>query len=179
MEIYRTGPETARLEHRAFHPDDATAFYALNGNPQVMRYTGEPLLGSLDEAREAITRHRDFETYGYGRWACVLKSSQAVIGFCGLKYLPELDEVDLGYRFLPQYWGQGLATEACQASIEFAFGVLKLEQVIGLVLPENAASIRVLEKVGMSYEGEFETEGLTALRFTIRPPASTVESTPC
>ncbi len=169
MESYRTGPETERLQHRAIIIDDAEAFFALNSDPDVMHYTGEPPLQSLDEARNAILTYPDFETVGYGRWACILKASGGFIGFCGLKYLPELDAVDLGYRFFPEYWGRGLATEACRACIEFGFETLKLDQIIGLVLPENAASIRVLEKVGMQLAGEITTEGETALRYEIRP----------
>jgi RimJ/RimL family protein N-acetyltransferase len=145
--------------------DDAEAFFALNSHPEVMRFTGEPPIGSLDAAREAIVAYPDFETVGYGRWGCVLKETQAVIGFCGLKYLPELDEVDVGFRFLPEYWGRGLATEACAASLEFGFSTLLLEEIIGLVLPGNTASIRVLEKVGMHPDGRLTYEGVTALRY--------------
>lgn len=169
MEIYRTGPETDRLLHRVPVTDDAAALFALNGNPLVMRYTGEPLLTSVDEARRKIETYADFETIGYGRWLCVLKRTGSVIGFCGLKYLPEFDEVDVGYRFLPEYWGQGLATEACAASVDFAFQTLKLQRVIGLVLPENVASIRVLEKVGMRLVGEVAVDQQAALRFEITP----------
>ena len=111
MKIYRTGPETARLQHRAFTLEDADAVFTLNSNPEVMRYTGEPMVKSVQEARQIILRHADFAEIGYGRWACVLKESQQVIGFCGLKYLDDLDTVDVGYRFLPEYWGQGLATD--------------------------------------------------------------------
>ncbi len=165
MDCHRTGPETARLQHRAFTVEDASAFFALNGNPEVMRFTGEPMVPSLDAAREAIAGHPDFETVGFGRWACVLKETQAVIGFCGLKYLADLDEVDVGYRFLPEYWGRGLATEACLASLEFGFTTLRLDHIIGLVLPENTASIRVLEKVGMQPDGEMDCDGIRALRY--------------
>ena len=84
-----------------------------------------------------------------------------------MKYLPELDAVDVGYRFLPEYWGQGLATEACRASISFGFEELILNQIIGLVLAENIASIRVLEKVGMRFDGEVTYAGQTALRYEI------------
>lgn len=148
--------------------DDAEAFFALNSHPQVMRFTGESPLESLDAARIAIADYPDFETVGYGRWGCVLKETQSIIGFCGLKYLPDLDEVDVGFRFLPEYWGRGLATEACDASLVFAFNTLHLERVIGLVLPENAASIRVLEKVGMHADGRVIYDGLTALRYRCR-----------
>ena len=168
MEQFKTGPETDRLQHRAFTVDDAAAFFALNSNQDVMRFTGEPLLASVDAARQAIANYQDFDKVGYGRWACVLKETQAIIGFCGLKYLADLDEVDVGYRFLPQHWGRGLATEACVASLKFGFNKLCLNQIIGLVLPDNAASIRVLEKSGMQSEGEFVYDGIQALRYVKR-----------
>lgn len=165
MHSYRCGPETARLEHRSFTVEDAKSFFAFNSHPDVMRFTGEPPLSSLAAAREAIANHRDFDDVGYGRWACILKETQAVIGFCGLKYLTDLNEVDVGYRFLPEFWGRGLATEACAASLEFGFTTLHLDQIIGLVLPGNTASTRVLEKVGMQADGEFVYDGMRALRF--------------
>jgi ribosomal-protein-alanine N-acetyltransferase len=167
MNTYRTGPQTARLEHRALIQDDAEVFYKLNSHPEVMRYTGEPPLGSLEEAGEAILNYPDFKTVGFGRWACVLRDSRAVIGFCGLKYLPDLDVVDVGFRFFPEYWGQGIATEACKASIAFGFEVLKLDRIIGLVLPENHASVRVLEKCGLQLSGEIDYDGEHALKYEI------------
>ncbi|MBM81722.1 MAG: GNAT family N-acetyltransferase [Planctomycetaceae bacterium] len=165
MQRFLTGPETERLEYRAFTIDDAEAFLELNGNPEVRRYTGEPMVASLAAAKEAIKNHTDFDVIGYGRWACVLKDTSAIIGFCGLKYLSDWDAVDVGYRFLPQYWGRGLATEAYTASLDFGFGTLGLERIIGLVIPENAASIRVLEKAGMRFEAEVIYDGTPVLQF--------------
>jgi RimJ/RimL family protein N-acetyltransferase len=168
MESYRTGPETERLEHRAFTIDDAEAFFALNSNPDVMRFTGEPSIPSLHAAKQAIANYPDFDVVGYGRWACVLKGTQAIIGFCGLKYLSDFDAVDVGYRFLPQYWGRGLATEACIASLDFGFTIVGLDRIIALVVPDNAASIRVLEKAGMHPDGEVVYDGTLALRYVKR-----------
>lgn len=170
MLSYRTGPETERLRHRAFTAADAEAFYALNSNPEVMRFTGEECLPSLESARQVIENYPDFDTVGYGRWACVLKESGNVIGFCGLKYLSDLDRVDIGYRFLPPYWGRGLATEACRASLEFGFATLKLKEIVGFVVPGNRASIRVLEKVGMQADGDFLYDDLYVLRYVLRAP---------
>ncbi len=153
--------------HRAFTLDDCDVFYRLNSHPEVMRFTGEPPLQSIDEAQRAITSYPDFETVGYGRWACVLKDTGAVVGFCGLKYLPEIDEVDVGFRFFPEYWGQGIATETSRACIKFGFDVLKLDRILGLVLSENTASIRVLEKCGLIRNGEVEYDGETALRYEV------------
>jgi len=166
MQKHEIGPVTERLVLRALTVEDAPDFFALNSNLDVMRYTGEPPLESLDEARDAIANYPDFETVGYGRWACVLKAEQRVIGFCGLKYLDDLKETDVGYRFLPEYWGKGLATEACQASVDFGFDVLRLNRIIGLILPDNIASQRVLEKVGMRYERSIVYEGDQAIVYS-------------
>ncbi|HGY92542.1 MAG TPA: N-acetyltransferase [Planctomycetes bacterium] len=175
MKTHLVGPETKRLEHRAFEVDDAEAFFALNGDPEVMRFTGEPMLSSVDEARQAISDYTDFEEFGFGRWACVLKSEGTVVGFCGLKYLRDLDEVDVGYRFIPEYWGRGLATEACVASLDFGFNVLGLEQIVAFVLPGNAASFRVLEKAGMQCEGEIDYDGTRVVRYVMRRDSRVAE----
>lgn len=170
MNSFTIGPETERLAHRAFTGDDASEFFALNGDPIVMRLTGEGVLSSLDAARDAIASYPDFDEVGYGRWACVLKQTRTIIGFCGLKYLHEFDVTDVGYRFRPEFWGRGFATEACAASLEFGFGTLGLSEIVAFVLPENGASIRVLEKVGMHLDGEVMYDGLLALRFVKRVP---------
>ena len=167
MNIYRIGPQTQRLDHRALTVDDAEAFFALNSHPEVMRYTGEPPLQSVEQAREAIKNYPDFDTVGYGRWACVLRDTDTIIGFCGLKYLHDLDAVDIGFRFFPKYWGQGLATEAATACMTFGFDTLHLDRIIGLVLPENKASIRVLEKTGLHRTGTISFDGETADQYEI------------
>ncbi len=97
----------------------------------------------------------------------------------GLKVLEDWQgEVDLGYRFLPEYWGQGLATEASRAALQYGFEVIGLKRVIGLVMPENVASIRVLEKVGMQYEKSVRYDGdpvelyaIDPIRFQLRDPS--------
>lgn len=178
MDQHRTGPTTPRLTHRAITPDDAPAFYALNSHPDVLRHTGEPPLESLDQARDALTNYPDFDTHGFGRWGCFLRRDDLetgakagdMIGFCGLKHLDELGEVDVGYRFFPEHWGKGYATEAGRASIAFGVETLGLERIIALVLPENLGSIRVIEKLGMRAAGRCECEGLDALRYEIRRP---------
>ena len=167
MGRYSTGPETERLVMRELAAGDAQAFYTLNSHPEVMRLTHDTPLRSAEEAEQAIARYPDFDEIGYGRWGCVLKESGALIGFCGLKYLRDLDVTDVGYRFLPEHWGQGLATEACGACIAFGFDVIGLERIVAFVLPENAASIRVLEKVGFEREGEQHYDGVQAIRYAI------------
>lgn len=168
MKRYVTGTEINRLHHRGFAIDDAESFFALNSTPDEMRFIGEPLIPTLDAAKQAIASYPDFDKFGYGRWPSALKETQTVIGFCGLKYLADLDAVNVGYRFLPQYWGRGLATEACVASLDFGFITLCLDQIIGLVLSDNHASIAVLEKADMKSDGKFVYNGTLVLRYAKR-----------
>lgn len=151
--------------HRAFEVGDAGALFALNSDPEVMRYTGEAPARSIEAVREAIIEYPDFEAVGYGRWACVLKETGRIVGFCGLKHLDDLGETDIGFRFLPRYWGRGLATEAASACLGYAFQSIGLARVIGLVMPANPASVRVLGKIGMRPEGEIDLDGERVLRF--------------
>ncbi len=151
-------------------PEDAEAFFRLNSHPDVMRYTGEPPMPSVEAAREAIANYPDWDDPGYGRWACVLKSEGEdanLIGFCGLKYLRETGEVDIGYRLLPEYWGRGLATEAARATLEFGFRTLGLSEIVAMVLPGNAPSIRVLRKLDFVRAEDIEYFGERVQRWVI------------
>jgi RimJ/RimL family protein N-acetyltransferase len=111
----------------------------------------------------------DYRERGYGRWAVVYKPDDRIVGFNGLKYLDDLEEVDLGYRFRTDYWGRGIATESARAIVRYGFDALGLDHIIGLVLPENMRSIRVLEKLGMTYTGRVTAYGSTAQRWILTP----------
>jgi ribosomal-protein-alanine N-acetyltransferase len=162
--------ETERLLLREFVEDDAEAFHAFNSDPEVMRHTGEAPWESVAQARQMIRNYPDYRRHGYGRWAVVFKPDDRVVGFNGLKYLDDLDEVDLGYRFLPEYWGRGIATESSLAVVRHGFETLELARIIGLVLPENPGSIRVLEKVGMRYDAMVEHFGDQVQRWVLERP---------
>jgi [ribosomal protein S5]-alanine N-acetyltransferase len=161
--------ETDRLQLREFDEGDAEPFYLMVSDPAVIRYTGDPLCGarSVEQALEVLRSRTlaDYRKHGFGRWACVLKASGEVIGFAGLKYLADLQEVDLGYRLLPAYWGQGLATEACRPILEYGLTRLGLERIMALVHPENVASVRVLEKLGLTPIGFVEYQGVSVAKY--------------
>jgi len=124
----------------------------------------------VDHALEVLRSRpiADYQKYGYGRWACVLKASGEVIGFAGLKHLPDLQEVDLGYRLLPDYWGQGLATEACRGVLDYGRTRLGLEQIMAMVDPANLASVRVLEKLGLTPAGSVEHQGKSFAKYVLQ-----------
>jgi ribosomal-protein-alanine N-acetyltransferase len=161
--------ETERLILREYVENDASAFFQLNSDLEVMRYVPDKPMKSVDQAREILITHpiADYSQHGYGRWACLLRTTGQHIGFCGLKYLPELKEIDLGFRFLPSHWGKGFATEASQAAIHHGFTNFALDQIVGLAHPDNHGSIRVLEKVGMQFTGIVRPYGWPMRRYVL------------
>ncbi len=108
---------------------------------------------------------QQYQEYGYGRYALIHKADDKVIGFCGVKFETELGCPDIGYRMLPEYWGQGLATEAVTATLEYAKSTLGLTSVIGEVLVEHPASGSVLIKSGLKLVDTYEREGYLLNRY--------------
>ena len=163
--------ETDRLLLREFVEEDAEAFFKLNSNPEVSRFVPDKPLLSVEQAHQILIDHpiTDYRKYGFGRGACILKSTGEQIGLAGLKYLEELGEVDVAYRLLPTHWGQGLATEVALASVHFGFADLGLKRIIGLVMPENVASARVLEKTGLRYVAPVSFRGQQFSKYVITP----------
>ncbi len=145
--------ETERLVLREITLDDKEAMFQLHSDLDVQRYTGEPIVESIEEMERVIQiRIDNYKKYGYGRWATFLKNEKQFIGWAGLAYLPEFNEIDLGYRFLPKYWGMGYATEASRAILTYGFEKFKLKRIIAIAMKENKASMRVMEKIGMKFE---------------------------
>jgi ribosomal-protein-alanine N-acetyltransferase len=162
--------ETERLVLREMTEDDADNLFELGQNPKVTRYIpGEPPVLMRDDALRVL-RERVFPQYarGFGRWACIVKASGEFIGWCGVKHMPEDGEYDIGYRFLEAHWGNGYATEAARGALAFARRHLAGERVVGKAMPENVASVRVLEKIGLVYEGDVDEDGVAVRVYVMR-----------
>ncbi len=145
--------ETPRLRLRPFSLEDLVDFTALAGDPAFQAWS---LFGPLN-AQQA--RHKLealialYETQGFSKWAITTKQDPRSIGYCGLG-LEEIEGRSLpefGYRLAPAFRGQGLATEAARAAIADAFDRLGLSEIHAFAEPGNTASLRVLEKLGLSY----------------------------
>ncbi|MCH2234197.1 MAG: GNAT family N-acetyltransferase [Crocinitomicaceae bacterium] len=135
---------------REFLPEDAPYFCALNNDWEVMKYTGDKAFTDEEDALNLILNYTDYKKNGFGRCTVVLKESNEVIGWCGLKrHLNK--EVDLGYRLLRRYWNKGYATEASLKILDHGFKEYGLEEVVGHVSPLNGASIRIFEKCGFRF----------------------------
>ncbi len=157
---------------RRFTKDDAAAYLPLVSLSEVVRFTGEKALSSTDEVLQLLEARqlRDYELHGYGRMACIEKATGQLIGFSGLKYLDDIDQTDVGYRFLPAVWGKGYATESSAAIMGVQAKQFGLKRIIGLVEPANLGSVQVLRKLGLRYERRFAVQGhgeldLYAIRF--------------
>jgi len=150
--------QTNRLYLRELTVTDAENFYLLNLDEEVIKYTGDKAFESIDKAKEFLENYNPYKKYGYGRWAVIDKSNEEFLGWCGLKYSEELQEVDLGFRFFKKYWNKGFASEAALACINHGFKELNLQKIVGRAMELNSASIRVLEKVGMKYISTIDFE---------------------
>lgn len=142
---------SARLILREFVESDAEALLALLNDPDWIRFIGDRQVRTLDDARRQIEeRYRaQYRQLGFGFWAMTLKPAGPLIGMCGLIKRDELPGVDIGYALLPAFRGQGYVLEATRACRDYAREVLKLDQLLAIVSPDNAASIKVLTALGM------------------------------
>jgi RimJ/RimL family protein N-acetyltransferase len=141
--------KTTRLMAREWSPADARHLYLLNSDPEVLKYTGDKPFKTPAHARVFIENYRDYQRQGFGRWVLFLTDTNSFVGWCGLKKHQEW--VDLGFRLLKKYWGQGYATEAAAASLRVGFLKFELPQIIGRASYDNTVSIRVLEKLHMRF----------------------------
>jgi RimJ/RimL family protein N-acetyltransferase len=155
--------ETPRLLLRPFAREDAAAHARIYAKPEVTRFLASgPFLGELaaERSRAALDLFiNHWKEHGFGVWAVVDRETGALIGQCGLKYLPESPEVEILYALDTPYWGRGVATEAAAAALRHGFEVTGLERIVAVAKPEHRGSHRVMEKLGMAYEGLVEVYG--------------------
>ena len=145
--------ETPRFIIRQWRAEDAEALWQIMADPRVHQYTGDQPW-SPDRATKYIQfmLDKDFRTLEVFHGACILKSSAEIIGFTGLNpYLPKQPELE--WQFGVPYWGKGYATEIGKAVIAAAFASTNIERIYGMVNPQNKASMRVMEKIGMTCLG--------------------------
>jgi ribosomal-protein-alanine N-acetyltransferase len=146
--------ETSRLILKVATLDEVQHMLELNSDPEVIRFTGDSHLLNIGEATKVITDRvlPQWNQYKMGRFSVYLKNG-SYIGWCGLRYFPDNKEVDLGYRFMKKFWNQGYASEASLACLEYGFKTLKLERIVAKAMPENKDSIKVLQKLKMTFKG--------------------------
>jgi len=158
---------TDRLIMRPITVQDAENLYLLNLNPEVIRYTADPPFDSVEHTIQFYAAYDQYKKYKMGRFSTFLKSNGTFLGWCGLKY-HENGEVDLGYRFLQDHWGNGYATESSVASLKYGFRQLALKEIVAFAMKNNTASIKVMQKLGMSYASDIKLEGIDGVKYVIK-----------
>jgi len=160
--------ETQRLILKSVVEEDAYNLFELNSDPEVIRYTGDRSFNSIEEALNFIQQYDEvYKKYGYGRLSTFIKETGAYIGWCGLKYLVNKNETDIGYRFSKQFWGKGYATESAAACLEDGFNRLHLNKIIATAMKENIASINVFKKLGLKFSKDEDCGCQPGVLYTI------------
>lgn len=163
--------ETPRLSLRPFTPGDASAAYAWFSDPAVMRYTPTGPDRSLDETERRLARFVSHQNeHGFSKWIVLDRASGYPIGDAGLMVMPDYGFIDFGYRLAPAAWGRGLATEAASAWIDAAFHHFGLESLTAFAHPENAASLRILAKLGFVEQRRDVIQGMESVIFLLVRP---------
>lgn len=145
--------ETDRIYLREFNSEDVGFLYRMNQDEEVLQYTGDVPFKNMKAAEDFVATY-SYKSFQMGRWAvCSIKQGE-FLGWCGLKYHPDKDIVEVGYRFLKKHWNKGYASEATRACISFGFNALKIQEIFAYVNSQNTASSRVAEKAGMTLVDE-------------------------
>jgi len=151
-----THPEllTARLTLRRFELEDAPFVIELLNQPSFIRNIGDRGVRSIEDAHRYL-REGPMAMYanlGYGLWHVARNSDGTPVGMCGLLKRDYLPDPDVGYAFLPEYWGTGYAFEAAEATLRHGADKFGLQRILATVITGNASSIRLLEKLGLQFE---------------------------
>ena len=158
--------ETERLLLTTWQSSDWTAFRPIATDTQVMRYITGGVPWSDEEIRRFVDRQVAlYAERGFCRWKLLAKPVRELIGFCGVGFWRDSPDPEIGWWLAREYWGRGLATEAGAVALRDAFERVRLDRVISVARPENTASIRIMEKLGLTRECEFEGEGVRLVRY--------------
>ncbi len=182
---------TTRLKLRAFTSADIDPFHQIVSDRDVLRYFPNPNPPTRAKVEKMVAGQLEhWAKHNYGWWAAEPHPKESFraephpkesfraephpkesfSGWCGLQYLPETDEVEVAYMLGKPYWGQGLATEAGQAALDYGFKDLALQSIVGIVHIEHKASQRVLEKLGLEFAEQKPYFGMECYRYVIECP---------
>ena len=147
--------ETERLALRQFTTEDTAFILELLNEPSFLRYIGDKGVRTLDDARGYLLKGPidSYARNGFGLWLVSLKQDSTPIGMCGLVKRDTLEHPDIGFAFLPRYWSRGYAFDAASAVLTWARGALRLPRILAVAQEDNASSIRLLQRLGLTRLG--------------------------
>jgi [ribosomal protein S5]-alanine N-acetyltransferase len=171
--------ETSRLILRKFNENDVESLLSFLGDPEVMRFS----ITGPETRADIQTKYlpgclKRYSRDGLGQWAVIRKSDGICVGECGI-CIQQVDgekEFEISYRMRRDCWGNGLATEAARACRDYGFKTAGLRRLISIIEPENAASIRVAEKIGMALEKKASFHKIPVLIYRVVNAATAVKT---
>jgi ribosomal-protein-alanine N-acetyltransferase len=160
--------ETERLNLDTWQSEDCAPFRPIATDVEVMRYITGAIPWSDEQIRSFVNRQIEtYRTQGFCRWRLLEKPAMNLIGFCGVGFWRDSMDPEIGWWLARSYWGRGLATEAARLALRDVFERVRLERVISVAMPDNQASTRIMQKLGLEFDGEFENEGVRLVRYAI------------
>ena len=154
--------ETERLIIRPLELSDDEGMFAMDSDAEVHKYVGQQPVTTIEQTRDVIKFVQDqYDTLGIGRWAVIEKGTNDFVGWTGLKLMKttvngHTDFYDFGYRLTRKHWGKGYGTESGRASLQYGLDVMGLKDIYAMTDVDNAASRRILEKLGFQFTGLFD-----------------------
>lgn len=167
--------KTSRLNLRPFTLEDSEPLMEILNTPGILKYYPSSDPPDLERVQRLVKRQLDhWHKHDYGWWAVEPLSDRSLIGWSGLQYLPDTDEIEIGYLLSKPYWGKGLATESAAVGIDYGFNQLGIDGIIGIVHPDNIASQRVLEKIGLEFQERAVYFGMDCFKYIANNPNDVV-----
>jgi RimJ/RimL family protein N-acetyltransferase len=168
--------KTQRLILEPWRSSDWEAFRPIATDVEVMRYITGGVPWTDEQIQNFVFRQITlYSERGFCRWKLVEASTGEPIGFCGAGMWREEPDPEIGWWLARSHWGRGLATEAARIALHDLFERVGLERLISIARPDNNASIGVMKKLGLRFEGEFESEGIKLVRYVIENHRGAVE----
>ena len=155
------GLSTERLLLRKIDTSDASFILRLLNEPSFIQFIGDKGVRSLDDARQYILNGpvKSYQKHGFGLYLVTLESDNTPMGMCGLLKRETLQDVDIGFAFLPEFWNKGYALEAAAAVMIYGKDVLKLPRIVAITNKDNHASAKLLNKIGLRFDRFIALEG--------------------
>ena len=152
--------ETERLSLREMTVGDAAFILVLLNEPSFLRFIGDKGVRTIEDAERYIETGplASYARFGHGLWLVELRESGEAIGICGLLRRDTLSDVDLGFAFLPRFWSMGYARESAAAAMRHGLRTLGLPRLVAITDPDNIGSAKVLEAIGLRFEGMVRLE---------------------
>jgi RimJ/RimL family protein N-acetyltransferase len=152
--LTKTILDTERLTLRLAALGDAAFILRLLNEPSFLRFIGDRKVRTIEDAERYIGERliASYERNGFGLWVVERRDSLGPIGICGLVKRDALPDADIGFAFLPEFWGHGFAFESAAGVKRYGFDVLTLPRLLAITNPDNVASIRIVEKLGLEFD---------------------------